>query len=455
MPPDLPVGADLVVAYQGVVLADLRATFDRLDFDFADALIKESELDGQADDLEVRLAVARATILAAGGAIPPSVLDTDVEEPRAETRPDAPPVREALSYEELVALSAQRLSDLGVRLDRDPLVQVLPAPEIEDAIAEYAARHGDTDWTAADWSTVLLAGVVGTLLDVLVVRSPEASSLLGHALPASPLTTWLREGDLAGAIRERYLDPLAESAHIPADAAVDAATGYVVRGLRPKVHRLMSFAHDPLLGFVIGIADLMNGTGTYVDKFGHIQHVATSMAHDDLVHAFGKELAHLLTDVATPAGIQPPGFTLVQLVPGTSPFRLAEGGAKVPWVDVARWMYVHHYDMRHFFVSGLTPGAVMAIILTAAVAEAQIQQRPLSMEKVASMLVVGNAIALSGSLLKTTVLFGMNPLAFNWAQLLAMGPVTLAWLAISASRERRIRADLDKEWATLAAWGQE
>ena len=36
-------------------------------------------------------------------------------------------------------------------------------------------------------------------------------------------------------------------------------------GLSPKIHRLMSLGHDPVLAFVFGTMDVMSGTGTYVD----------------------------------------------------------------------------------------------------------------------------------------------------------------------------------------------
>ena len=64
---------------------------------------------------------------------------------------------------------------------------------------------------------------------------------------------------------------------------------------------------------------------------------------------------------------------------------------------------------------------------------------------------LGHTIATSGNLVKTGLLFGMNPLALNWAQLLAMAPVTVAWIAETSARDARIRRGLDKEWQRLLA----
>jgi hypothetical protein len=66
--------------------------------------------------------------------------------------------------------------------------------------------------------------------------------------------------------------------------------------------------------------------------------------------------------------------------------------------------------------------------------------------KLTSMLMLAHLIATSGNLLKTGVIFGMNPLALNWAQLLALPPVTLAWISVTLKRNRLIRDKLDEEW---------
>ena len=68
--------------------------------------------------------------------------------------------------------------------------------------------------------------------------------------------------------------------------------------------------------------------------------------------------------------------------------------------------------------------------------------------KLTSMLMLAHLIATSGNLLKTGVIFGMNPLALNWSQLLALPPVTLAWISETLKRNRTIRHNLDEEWVS-------
>jgi len=65
------------------------------------------------------------------------------------------------------------------------------------------------------------------------------------------------------------------------------------------------------------------------------------------------------------------------------------------------------------------------------------------------MLLLAHTIAASGNLLKTGAIFGMNPLALNWAQMLRLFPVTMAWVRESLKRDRAIRSALDEEWLRM------
>ena len=69
--------------------------------------------------------------------------------------------------------------------------------------------------------------------------------------------------------------------------------------------------------------------------------------------------------------------------------------------------------------------------------------------KLTSMLLLGHVIATSGNLLKSGLVFGMNPLALNWAQMMATLPVTMAWISEGVKRDREIRTSLDAEWLSL------
>jgi hypothetical protein len=261
----------------------------------------------------------------------------------------------------------------------------------------------------------------------------------------SPLTKWLKENSKA--VHQDYLGHLEKASKVPYDLSI----GDAVDGLRPKVHRLMSPGHDPVLGFVFGVIDIMNGTGTYIDKNGDLVRIGTPMSTEALTVAFLKVFLHLLSDVGTSAGIQPPFFTLLQLVKARSPFVLGPSGEEVSWTDVARYMYAHGYDLRHFATMGVVPASVEMIVRGWWLCRSyESEEDPgLAKAKLTSMLLLAHTIAASGNLLKTGAIFGMNPLALNWAQMLRLFPVTMAWVRESLKRDRAIRSALDEEWLRM------
>ncbi len=213
----------------------------------------------------------------------------------------------------------------------------------------------------------------------------------------------------------------------------------------------MSPGHDPILGFIFGVIDVMSGTGTFVDKHGDMRKIDKSLGSEDLTVAFLKVFVHLLSDVCTSAGLPPPFLTLLQLVKAKSPFVLGPSGERVSWTDVARYMYTHGYDLRHFATMGVVPATVEMVIRGWWLCRGfeDREQAELARAKMASMLVLGHAIAASGNLLKTGAIYGMNPLALNWAVMLRLFPVTLSWIRETAKRDRKVRDELDAGWASL------
>jgi hypothetical protein len=111
-------------------------------------------------------------------------------------------------------------------------------------------------------------------------------------------------------------------------------------------------------------------------------------------------------------------------------------------------MYTHGYDLRHFATMGIVPASIEMIVRAWWLCrsfESDSKVAP-TKAKLTSMLMLAHLIATSGNLFKTGVIFAMNPLAFNWAQLLALPPVTLAWISETLKRNRSIRNKLDEEW---------
>lgn len=448
-----------VVAAQESSLSDLRRVFDRVDVDLTEVAGREEAVTSSLDEVANSMEQMRATLRELGADTPAArpvrgVRRDEVARRSVTSRYVVPDVAASSDFQSLVRVAEKHLEENGVDLSRDPLAQVLPESQIATSLRRFAAEHGDVSWSRADWMVVLGAGTLASLLDITLVQIPRDSTFLGQKYAGSPLTAWLKDKDRAGAIHSAFFQKYEALAKVPYDAATTSATGGLVSGMRPATHRLQSFGHDPLLGFVTGIADIMHGTGTYVDQTGRIVRVATGADPVGLVSAFVMQIRHLLSDVYTPAGLQPPLFTLLQLGTSQSPFALGPSGVKVPWTDVARYMYTNGYDLRHFFTAGITPGVIEAVVrgyflLNSFATGGNAEQRRQDGVKLRSMLLVAHSIAASGTLVKTGLIFGMNPLALNYAQLLAMAPASVAWIKESVARDRRIEKALEKTWQDL------
>jgi hypothetical protein len=452
--------AAAVVAYQAVTLTELRGLFDQVEFDLKDVLERELRVSDTLDSVKSEFDAVRASLQAMGVLVPAqesqssAVATVSVEAP-SYRRYAVPIVPAEGDFDQLVRLAEARLDLLGIDLTRDPLQQVLPSGQIARSLRSYAEEHGDISWDKTDWTVVLVAGALATLLDVILVRIPQDSTFGGKEYPGSPLTKWLQDKDRAQDIHARFFKRFEKLARVPYDASTTWATGGRVSGMSSYTHRLQSLGHDPALGFLYGVADLMHATGTYIDKAGQLVQIpATDYDPVDLITALITQVRHLLSDVYTPAGLQPPLFSLLQLGQVGSPFALDPSGVKVPWTDVARYMYKNGYDLRHFFTMGTTPGVVSAIIrgywlLKSYATGGTAAQRKLEHAKLASMLLLGHSIATSGTLLKTGLVFGMNPAALNYNQILAMAPATIAWFKEAIARDHRIDETLEKEWELL------
>jgi hypothetical protein len=442
----LPDAPETVVAYHRLRLREIREIYEEQNLDLDHYLGVEQNVSEGIDTLEVQFSELRETLISLGVDLDANGIiqtpDHPFIPPPLTPRSKQPP--SSVNFEDLAIEAGRYLRATGLDPNTDPLLQVLSPTQTSEINRRYKHAFEDIGWDRSDYLAVLLAGFVATLLDVFLVRIPLDGAFLGRMQAGSPMTRWIREN--SPSVHDHYLKDLEKVANVPYDLSV----GRAVDGLSPKVHRLMSLGHDPILAFIFGVMDVMSATGTYIDKHGDLQRIRTSMSPEGLIAAFLKVFLHLLSDVFTSAGIQPPFFTLLQLAKTKSPFVLGPSGEKVTWTNVSRYMYTHGYDLRHFATMGLVPASVEMIVRgwwLCKSFESNGEAAP-AKAKLTSMLMLGHLIAASGNLFKTGVIFGMNPLALNWAQMLALSPVTLAWISETLKRNRSIRNMLDEEWTS-------
>lgn len=260
----LPEGASAAVAYQRVRLTEIRNLYEDLDLDLNYYLNVELDISGRLDSAANEASEVREMLSSIGvdmSAVEPD--NTPFRLPKGKSYRRIEPGNPE-DFQSLVQEANSYLAGAGVDLEKDPLLQVTGSAEASSAIAAYQEKYGDISWDSSDYLIVTFAGFIATLLDIFLVRIPGDTNFLGKAQQGSPLTKWLKEH--SEEIHERFLKRFEERAKV----LYDNVRHPDVTGMAPKTHRLQSLGHDPILGFIFGVADILGNTGTYIDKYGDI-----------------------------------------------------------------------------------------------------------------------------------------------------------------------------------------
>lgn len=296
-------------------------------------------------------------------------------------------------------------------------------------------------WDQTDYLFVFASGILAALTDSLLVRIPEMRRTAGSQFkgqPVSPLTKFIKkentnkgESDNWFAEWARQLEKVCKTPYDRQHAILDDEL-VKIPGMGGPSHRFQSFGHDPVLGFVFGVLDILRGTitGFSYDNLAGTHDLFQGKVYSPLpiegvdkqvvrlIEAILKHIGHLISDVATPMGLPAPFMTLFQ---GINAGTFGEKGRSAG--EVARWMYLNGYDFRHFLVSGVTP-AVIEIVLRAYImvrhysehgeTKFMVAQDP----KYRSMLLTAHSVAAAANAGKVALHQG-NPLAINQAEWMA------------------------------------
>lgn len=191
-------------------------------------------------------------------------------------------------YERRRSAVSRELVKIGFK-DWDSFVrqcQIYTLQQRLDPLAPYEAMLTDADlkklenesydaqlqWDKWDYMFVGASGVLAALTDHLLVKIPKTINAGEYAgQEGSPITAWLKNYNIANsndwfAQLARYLEEVCKT---PYD------NQQVIQGMNPKSHRFQSLGHDPVLGFIFGVVDIMRGTitGFSYDKLSRIHHL--------------------------------------------------------------------------------------------------------------------------------------------------------------------------------------
>ena len=307
-----------------------------------------------------------------------------------------------------------------------------------------------------DVAIAVAAGLLAGAVDILLVGIPQKTP---GGLKAGPLSNYIRD-----AFDKKFppdeMEKLANSkvSKVPYDAQDNRNTTVNVEGLSAYYHRLLSLGHDPLLGFVFGVADILSGRMTTIDKAGKVVSQVMENYADrteaDVFAAIAKQIVHLKSDMTTSMGLPAPLMSLFNLLQFGS-----IGEYEQTIAEIVQGMYYEGYDFIHFCSMSVS-AMLVEVVVRIGYAIKRIKEGvaiknaiPLStnhekMPKLGTMLFTAHSAATAINTGK--VLFTENPMAINYPQWIAFAKYSyqqLKWGLITKPtlRERYVLDAIDGE----------
>lgn len=329
--------------------------------------------------------------------------------------------------------------------------------EIQLLNAEYNQLHHLDKY---DVAISAAAGMLGAAVDILLVGIPQKTP------------EGLKGGTLANYVRDWFdkkfpgeeMEKLANSkvSKVPYDAQDNRNTTVQVEGLSAYYHRLLSLGHDPLLGLIFGVADILTGRMTTIDKTGKIVSQVMENYADrketDVFSAIAKQIIHFKSDITTSMGLPAPMMALFNLL------QFGEIGEYDQTIaEIVQGMYYEGYDFIHFCSLSI-PVMIVEVVTRIGYAFKQIKEGhsikesiPFSLNrekhpKLTTMLFIGHSAATAVNAGK--VYFTQNPMAINYPQWIAFAKYSykqLKWVLIEKpnARDAYVHGILNEHLATV------
>lgn len=307
-----------------------------------------------------------------------------------------------------------------------------------------------------DIAICAVAGMLGAAVDLLLVGIPQKTpeGLKGGIL-ANYVRAWFDKK-----FPEEEMEKLANSkvSKVSFDAQDNRNTTVWVEGLSAYYHRLLSLGHDPLLGLVIGVADILTGRMTTIDKTGKIvSQIMENYAdrkESDIFAAIAKQIIHFKSDITTSMGLPAPLMGLFNLLQFGS-----IGDEEQTIAEIVQGMYYEGYDFIHFCTLSI-PIMIVEVVTRIGYGIKRIKEGygikdsiPFSLSrekhpKLGTMLFIGHSAATAVNAGK--VYFTKNPMAINYPQWIAFAKYSyqqLKWVLLEKpnARDAYVRGILYEE----------
>lgn len=316
------------------------------------------------------------------------------------------------------------------------------ALEVKALNQEYNSIHKLDKY---DVSIAVVAGLLGAIVDIVLIGIPEKGS---NGLEAGALSNFIRK-KFEEKFNPEEMEKLANSkaSKVSFDAQDNRHTTEYVEGLSAYYHRLLSLGHDPLLGFVFGVYDILHGTMTTIDKKGKIVCQVMENYADrketDIVSAIIKQINHFKSDITTSMGLPAPLMGLFNLLQFGS---IGEENQTI--AEIVQGMYYEGFDFIHFCSQSMST-IVIELVVRIGYAVKRVKEGncikksiPISLNrekhpKLGTMLFMAHCEATAINAGK--VYFAKNPMAINYPEWLAFAKYSykqLKWVLVEKPEAR-------------------
>lgn len=339
------------------------------------------------------------------------------------------------------------------------LYEVATTEEVNEAnylLSKYYREF--TDQYKLDKYDYAISGIIGTiaaLMDYFLVTSIDGKKVVAGKLKSGVENFWnkLLSDNKIGELEEKY--------KVTYDISSNTSKiSQEILGLCPLYHRFQSLGHDPILGFIFGVADLMKGQLTAIDGNGRLIIQSVKGAETkSLIEAIITVFGHFLSDVGTKSktgkilSVPAPLMPLLQLIQTGS---IEYNGQKYTVADLSKKMYYDGYNFNHFI--GMSLPVLLIEILTRlsfviketffSKGNVPIRNNP----KLTIMLCIANGILFAENVGKLAIT--KNPFSINyvsWVATAKYGFKTLKWIAYDREMGKIAHAQeyIDINWKYL------
>lgn len=356
------------------------------------------------------------------------------------------------SFDELLLMANQKYPDeIGLEdiFSKEELAE--NAGYIRQLNAEFDAVH---KLDVIDVTIPAVAGILSGTIDCIFggfakdekgrnvpgTMSEFVSKLFNKVLPAD---------------RIKELEKLAK---VPYDALNFDNKGNVivselVNGLSPIFHHEVALGHDPILGFIFGVLDMLRGTVTTLDFDGRFL-IQTAEGFSDrkarnIFEAIARVFLHLLSDVNGSAKAKNGGMGLpVPFMALFNKLQFGKIGDNDTISELVKGMFYQGYDFRHFCSMSI-PVMIVEVIVRVSYFAKRLHEGysfsealPIGTDhtkkpKLSTMLYIAHSTATVINAGK--VAFSSNPLNINYPQWLSFARLSIKQLKWTLVRKPILR----------------